>query len=256
MTKPIIGIGADIRESGSSAREQAFGYVPYVDAVLRAGAIPLLVPPQPGNIAELMASLDGVLLTGGRDCDPSIYGEECHASVKPMDGRRQQNDLALARSARELRVPALGVCLGLQIMNIAAGGTLIQDIRSEIDTDIEHESEPDGRRRHAVRVDEGSILSSIVVGPHFEVNSSHHQAVRATGDGLRITAWAPDGVAEAIEDPEHPFYIGVQWHPEDMTGEESAERIFRAFIAAAVRRAESRALISGNPSGRTLHVRR
>ncbi|HUF18137.1 MAG TPA: gamma-glutamyl-gamma-aminobutyrate hydrolase family protein [Thermoanaerobaculia bacterium] len=242
MTKPLIGIGADVRDSGSRHGEQASGQMSYIQSLLRAGAIPLLVPPQPENIGQLLESLDGVLLTGGRDCDPSLWGEECHASFNPMDVRRQENDLALARGARQLGVPALGVCLGMQIMSIAAGGSLIQDIRSEIESGVEHENGPEGRRRHEVRIEEKTILSSIVGGPRLEVNSSHHQAVRTAGEGLRITAWAPDGIAEAVEDGRLPFYIGLQWHPEDMTGEDSAERIIHAFVAAAGKRADSRTL--------------
>ncbi len=240
MTKPLIGIGADIRDSGSGGREQAYGFTTYVDAVIRAGAIPLLIPPQSENIVELLASLDGVLLSGGRDCDPAIYGEECHASIKPMDIRRQANDLELARHSREQGVPTLGVCLGVQIMAIAAGGSLIQDIGSEIDTKIRHESEPEGRRHHPVRIESGTILASILEESDLIVNSSHHQAVRTAGEGLRVTARAPDGIVEAIEDANHPFYVGLQWHPEDMSAEDSAARIFDAFIAAARRRALGR----------------
>lgn len=240
MIKPIIGIGADI-QSPRGKRELSFAYVTYCEAVRRAGAIPLVIPPQPENAEELLSRLDGVLLAGGFDCDPSIYGEECHPSCERMDTRRQENDLALAAAARRHGVPTLGVCLGLQVMNVAAGGTLIQDIASQHDTEIQHASIPEDRARHDVIIEQGTQLAGFLPASELNVNSSHHQAVKTLGEGLRVTAHAPDGIIEGVEDPRHPFYLGVQWHPEDMTGEESASCIFHAFIAAARRHAEERA---------------
>lgn len=239
MKKPVIAIGSDV-DVTPGKRDRAFVYTTYVDAIRRAGAIPMLVPPQSENIEELLDEVDGVLLAGGEDCDPSLYGEACHPSVEPMDVRRQENDLALARAARVRGIPTLGICLGVQVMNVAAGGTLIQDIGSQLETDIEHVSEPEHRASHAVLVEGGTRLASILGGRELVVNSSHHQAIRNAGEGLEVTAHAPDGVIEGIEDPRHPFYVGVQWHPEDMTNEASASKIFAAFVEAARRRAEER----------------
>jgi putative glutamine amidotransferase len=234
MSKPIIGIGSDVLgPQHPGERERAFAFMTYVEALRRAGAIPVVIPPQPENAAEIVAGLDGVLLAGGDDCDPAAFGEERHATVDPMDPRRQSNELALAKAARERGIPTLGVCLGMQVMNVAAGGTLIQDIHSALQTEIEHASEPEDRGRHDVLVENGTKLASIVGERELNVNSSHHQAVRNVGNGLRVTAHAPDGVIEGLEDPRHPFYLGVQWHPEDMSGEESASSLFGAFIAAA-----------------------
>lgn len=232
MKKPIIGIGSDV-QSPPGQRERAFMYLTYVEALRKAGAVPVLIPPQPENAAQLLDELDGVVLAGGFDCDPVAYGEAPHPTLDPMDPRRQSNDLGLARLAREKGVPTLGICLGLQVMNVAAGGTLVQDIDSAIETEIRHASEPENRGRHDVIIEQGTKLGGILRELELNVNSSHHQAVGRVGEGLRVTAHAPDGVIEGLEDPRHPFYVGVQWHPEDMTGEDSAAKLFGAFLEAA-----------------------
>lgn len=232
MDKPIVGIGADVGVS-ETGRERAFNYLSYVDSLRRAGAVPVLIPPQPENAEELLDQLDGVVLAGGYDCDPTLYGEDPHPSCETMDCRRQDNDLALARVAREKGVPMLGICLGAQVMNVAAGGNLFQDILSQIDGAINHASEPENRSRHDVSIEPQTRLAAILGNRQFNVNSSHHQSVREAGRGLRVAAKAPDGVIEAVEDPQHPFYVGVQWHPEDMAGERSATKLFETFVEAA-----------------------
>lgn len=232
MTKPIIGIDSDIYIVPGE-RERVFMYMNYIEAIRRAGAVPVIVPPQPENAPYVVAELDGLLLAGGFDCDPSVYGEDPHPSCETMDPRRQENGLSLAKAARACGIPTLGVCLGMQVMNVAAGGSLVQDIDSHFDTDIQHASEPEDRGRHDVHVEQGTHLAKIIGDGEHNVNSSHHQAVGRVGEGFRVTAHAPDGIVEAIEDPKHPFYVGVQWHPEDMTGEPSAGSIFGAFIEAA-----------------------
>jgi putative glutamine amidotransferase len=239
MTKPLIGIGSDVlRQDGE--RDRAFVFTTYVEALRRAGAVPVLIPPQPENAAELVDDLDGLLLAGGDDCDPSVYGEERHPTVAPMDPRRQANDLSLARAARERGIPTLGICLGVQVMNVAAGGTLIQDIASEVDTDIDHASQPSDRHRHEVLIEAGTQLAGILGARELNVNSSHHQAIGRVAGPLRVTAHAPDGVVEGLEDPSHPFYLGVQWHPEDMAREESATSLFGAFVEAARKYSEQK----------------
>jgi putative glutamine amidotransferase len=240
--KPIIGIGSDVQRV-EGHRDRAFAYTTYVDALRRAGAVPVLVPPQPENAAEVVEGLDGLLLAGGEDCDPAVYGEEAHPTVEPMDPRRQSNDLALARAARARGIPTLGICLGLQVMNVAAGGTLVQDIDSQLETEIRHASIPEDRARHDVMVEKGTKLAEILPAVELNVNSSHHQAIKGVADGLRVTAHAPDGIVEGLEDPRHPFYLGVQWHPEDMSGEGSASTLFAAFVAAAREYAESKSAV-------------
>ena len=212
-----------------------------------------MIPPQPENAADLVSDLDGILLAGGDDCDPELYGEERHPSVEPMDPRRQTNDVTLAGLSRERGIPTLCICLGVQVMNVVAGGTLIQDIHTEAPSEIEHVSEPEDRARHEVIVEHGTKLEQILGKGEIVVNSSHHQAIRDVGRGLRVTAHAPDGIIEGLEDPQHPFYVGVQWHPEDMPSEDSAARIFGAFVEAARRRAEERKQAAGDlsPAGIT-----
>ena len=240
MSKPIIGIGSDIHIVPGK-RERVFAYLPYIESLRKAGAIPVVIPPQPENAHEIVAELDGLLLAGGDDCDPAAYGEERHPTVDPvMDPRRQTNDFSLAAAARKAGIPTLGVCLGMQVMNVAAGGTLVQDIDSQLETEIQHASAPENRVRHDVNIEQGTRLASILGERELNVNSSHHQAIRNVGDGLRVTAHAPDGIVEGLEDPRHPFYLGVQWHPEDMKGEDSAGSLFGAFIAAARQYAETK----------------
>lgn len=239
MIKPIIGIGSDVTQK-KGERERAFAYGSYIESLRRAGAVPVVIPPQPENAAAIGEGLDGILLAGGDDCDPTVYGEQPHPTVEAMDSRRQSNDLALARVARERGIPTLGICLGVQVMNVAAGGTLIQDIDSELRTDIEHASEPSDRHRHDVLVEQGTRLAGILGEQDLNVNSSHHQAIRRVGEGLRVTAHAPDGIIEGLEDPSHPFYVGVQWHPEDMPGERSANTLFGAFVDAARKYAQKK----------------
>src|SRR3954452_25549439 len=191
MHKPLIGIGSDVLQK-QGERERAFVYMTYVESLKRAGAVPVVIPPQPENAADLAETLDGILLAGGDDCDPAEYGEEKHPSCEPMDPRRQKNDLGLARLARERGIPTLGICLGVQVMNVAAVGSLIQDIDSTID----HASEPSDRHRHDVHIDSSTKLGRILGDQEFNVNSSHHQAIGRVAHGLHATAKAPDGIVE------------------------------------------------------------
>lgn len=240
MIRPVIGIGADVVPDSESRRERAFGYLTYVKALQDAGAITVLIPPQPESLKVLIERLDGVILAGGDDCDPSLYDTTRHPAVMPMDPRRQANELALARLARAAGIPTLGICLGVQVMNVAAGGSLVQDIASEVAGEIGHGGTALVRRRHDVTIVKGTLLEKILGVSSANVNSAHHQAVERVGHGLRLSARAGDGVIEGLEDPAHPFYVGVQWHPEDMTAESTSRALFGALVEHARTRASAR----------------
>lgn len=233
MKRPVIGIGTDILTSDDGARERAFSYTTYVEAVTRAGGIPLLIPPVGDAAAEVLQRVDGVVLTGGADCDPAIYGEEPHPSVVRMDERRQSSDLAIARAAAASGLPILGICLGMQMVCVARGGTLIQDLPSVDPALARHKANGPEPSRHPVEVRGGTRLAAILGAGAHEVNSTHHQAIRSPGDGLSVTATAPDGVIEAIEESSDRFQMGVQWHPEQMGGEKAGDAIFEALVEAA-----------------------
>jgi putative glutamine amidotransferase len=186
----------------------------------------------------VVRNADGILLTGGGDIDPALYGESPHPTFSGAEAGRDEYETELAQRAREADVPVLAICRGLQVLNVAAGGTLIQDIPDLIRTPILHKlPEPPHAIAHDVLVTTGALLSSVIHdriqdGRPCPVNSRHHQAPRTVGRGLVVSATAPDGVIEALEDPSRRFCLGVQWHPENFwrTGEFNC--LFEAFVRA------------------------
>ena len=193
----------------------------YLEAVARGGGLPILLAPQEGLEDELAAwaaeHADGVLISGATaDIAPAFYGEAERVPVPERDDARARTELALARLCAERGIPVLGVCGGMQALVVAAGGSLIQDIATELPGALEHEQPTPPREPwHPVTLDGGRARAAL--GPTAQVNSTHHQAVLRPGP-YRVTGWAPDGVVEAVELPGHPFCVGVQWHPEALDG--------------------------------------
>jgi putative glutamine amidotransferase len=213
----------------------------YGEAVEAAGGVPVHISliPKAEYVETLVAKLDGVLLPGSAsDVDPLRYGREPHRKLGPVHPLRDETDALVLREVERRAMPLLAICFGLQVWNVSRGGTLIQDIESELPEAILHEQgAPRGRRSHRVRLLAGSGLAELAGGESALVNSHHHQAIETVGEGLRATAWTADGLIEALEDqrPER-WAQGVQWHPEiDWEQDAFSENLFKSFIEAARR---------------------
>ncbi|HJR75555.1 MAG TPA: gamma-glutamyl-gamma-aminobutyrate hydrolase family protein [Nitrospiraceae bacterium] len=242
--KPIIGVTPDFnagdREDMGGREPTYFLRARYIRAIEELGGVPVILPLVADRRARrsLLKSIDGLLLTGsGPDLDPSHYGERQKYRFKVMAPRRADFDLDLARLAAKSGLPTLGICGGMQTMNVACGGTLFQDIPSQTAHALPHrQSEPATRLSHAVSIAADSVLSRVLKRRIIRVNSSHHQSVKQAAPGLIISATAPDGIIEAIELPRHRFYLGLQWHPEFLFDRYPFHRrLFQAFLKAARR---------------------
>jgi len=234
MSRPVIGLTLDSEQPGGYSAMPWYALREnYSRAVARAGGLPILLPHEAEQAADYLDRLDGVIVTGGAfDVDPALFGDKTrHPTVKTKD-RRTAFELALTRGALDRDMPLLGICGGEQLLNIVLGGTLIQHVPDEVPGALPHE-QPNPRTEpgHVVKVTPGTLLHRICGAAEIAVNSTHHQAVKAVGDGVAVNARAPDGVIEGIEVAERRFCLGVQWHPEYSIGA-GDDRIFDAFIAA------------------------
>jgi putative glutamine amidotransferase len=211
----------------------------YSEAVAACGGVPVHIPliPDPDYIAQVMSGLDGVLLPGSNtDTEPMRYGQEPMPQLGTVIPEKDETDLLVLAEAENLKMPVFGICFGMQIMNVFYGGTLFQDIFSQIQGCLKHEQgAPTYRTSHGINIEKGSMLHSLAETDEARVNTSHHQAVDRVGRHLKVTAWAPDGVIEAIEGTKADhFLLGVQWHPElNWTREKLSASIFGAFVGAA-----------------------
>jgi putative glutamine amidotransferase len=212
----------------------------YEESIRRAGGDVHVIDCASESPMDVVATADGILLAGGGDVQPSTYGQTAHATFDPAEAGRDEYELELVRLASEADVPLFGICRGIQVMNVARGGTLVQHIPEELASGVDHSvREPRYAIAHDIWVTAGSLLERLMKETLEDggcpVNSRHHQAVRTLGTGLVTTATAPDGVVEAIEDPSKRFCLGVQWHPENFyrTGEFRA--LFEGFIEAAAK---------------------
>ena len=218
----------------------------YSEAIEAAGGLPVHIPliPRSGFISGVMADLDGLLLPGSdSDMDPRRYGREPHPQLGSVHPEKDETDLLALAEAEELAMPLFAICFGVQSLNVSRGGTLIQDIFSQHPNAIKHEQgAPRDRHSHRVRLLEDSVVGQLAGSETAPVNSHHHQAVETLGRELVATAWAPDGIVEAVEDPRSDrFVVGVQWHPElGWERDELSLALFKRFIAEARLYAEIR----------------
>ena len=238
MTTPLIGVTTFHTLPPSKKYQYISVTESYIRALVRVGAVPVPIPLQlPENMLDnLIQRLDGILFTGGGDLAPERYNAAEHPTLDDVDPERDRVELYVAGRAIETRLPFLGICRGLQTINVARGGTLYVDIQDERPGSLRHDQFETASRTHlahAVQVSEESLLSGITNEPIFGANSGHHQAIRELGDGLQATAFAEDGVIEAIELSSHPFGLAVQWHPEWLTHIPHHNAIIESFVRAS-----------------------
>jgi putative glutamine amidotransferase len=210
----------------------------YARAVAGAGGLPVLLPhaSSPGAARLAIASLDGIVFSGGDDYDPKRYGARRHRRTRLVPAAKEASDFNLIGAALRSGLPLLGICGGCQLLNVARGGSLLQDIASQRGGALPHRPARAGRPlSHPVAVRPGSLLHRILGRRSLEANSSHHQAIDRVGRGLRAVAWSPDGVIEGIEDPARRFAVGVQWHPERLFDRAAHRHLFEALVRAASR---------------------
>lgn len=255
-SRPVIGIPTqNLQAIGGVPKDIPASWVMsqrYIRVLVDAGALPWMIPllaDDEDTLRGIYEELDGVFLPGGADIDPSNYGEERHARCDTSDPPRDAVELTLVRWAMADRKPVLGVCRGLQIVNLATGGTLYQDLAEEMPGAIKHDYFPFGGRygrdylSHEVNVTPRSRLGEIFGAGALKVNSMHHQGVRRLGERLTATAVAPDGLVEGLESADGSYLVAVQWHPEALveTSEET-RRLFTSFIEASVAYRDQRTL--------------
>jgi putative glutamine amidotransferase len=239
-SRPLIGCTTYLKEIPQKRPIEVYGLMPsYTDAISKAGGIPLLIPlglPEV-DLLSLIDRLDGVLLPGGGDIEPEFYGGKSHLSLWGVDKERDRTEIIAAREAVQRKKPLLAICRGIQVLNVALGGTLWEDIGTMLPNALEHDMEngtPRNQLSHQVQIRPDSELAKIIGKTECMVNSIHHQAIRDLAPELMVTAQAPDSVIEGAEIPSHPFAIAVQWHPENLiTDDPSMLALFRAFVEAA-----------------------
>lgn len=242
--KPVIGI-----TPSPSTLERSHGLFnlfgiadTYTTAVESAGGIPLIIPPQDDNVPRLVEIVDGLLITGGGDIDPALYGDtDIHPTTYGIHAGRDSLEFGLLREAIDREVPTFCICRGIQVLNVVLGGTLYQDIADQFSPQVQHQQQRDGIAKeepgHHVDVTPDSRLASAYGATRLNVNSFHHQGLKQLGEQLIAVATAPDGIVEGVELPGHPWLLGVQWHPEMMfTVHTEHLKPFQALVQAAASR--------------------
>ena len=230
MARPLIGVTTYVEDAqwGHWQLEAALIPYDYVRGLERAGARVLLVPPDADGVEETLDALDGLVFSGGNDLDPQSYGAAQHPETNGTKPERDRGELALLNGALARDMPTLAVCRGLQVLNVARGGDLVQHLPEQVGHE-EHRAVKGTFSDHGVKVDDTSRLGSVIGSEVPTVKSHHHQGLGRVGDGLQETAWADDGTVEAVEDPDKRFAVGVLWHPE--AGDDT--KLFEALVAEA-----------------------
>lgn len=233
--KALIGVTSTPRQIRIEFATLAHEALPemYLDLLRAAGAMPVVLPVHENFEPDLLERLDGVVLTGGGDVDPSEYRRRRSSLTRGVDLRRDRFELNLIRAAVARDMPILAICRGIQVMNVALGGSLVQDIDAQLPGALRHyELEHWDRVVHPVRFEPGSLLTH-VLGEEIGVNSMHHQTIETLGDGLVIVGRSPDGLVEAVELPRLHFGVGIQWHPECLGVAHPSFKLFQIFVDAA-----------------------
>ena len=224
----------EIRPGESPQHEMALG-LKYLHATEAAGGLPMVVPPLgAGAVAPLLDRCSGLLLSGGPDLDPAAYGERAHRETGPIEPHLDVFELQLVQMALARRMPIFAICRGMQLLNVARGGTLHQHLPDLVGDAVQHrQTEPGGQPTHWVRSQPESRLARVMGRKRTKVNSLHHQAIDHLGRGLVATAWATDGTIEAVEATDRDFVVGVQWHAECLVSRPEQAALFGAFVEAA-----------------------
>jgi putative glutamine amidotransferase len=233
QTKPLIGLNADYRAAKKDA--PAFSYVcaGYFDAIVKAGGLPIVVPPldDQDDLERILDLLDGLVMIGGADLDPRRDGFMLHPSVRLLDNRRETFDRRLVRMASERRLPLFGIGVGMQLLNISEGGNIFLHLPEDMPKALPHRDSLDPAHRHALEVVPGTLMERVYGEGEIRVNSTHHMALDEVAPGFMVTARCPDGVIEAIESTQPDWFaLGTQFHPESESASALDLRIFEEFI--------------------------
>ena len=231
--KPMIGVNVDYRSSRKDSPAYCFLHAGYCNSLIRAGAIPILLPPldDEANIRRILYSLDGLLFIGGGDLDCRNDGYMLHPSMRTLDARRENFDRRLMSLAAERRMPVMGVGCGMQLLNVSQGGTLFLHIPEDLPKALPHLDTMDQNHRHALQIEMGTIMERVYGDGEIRVNSMHHMAIDDVASGFAVTARCPDGVVEAIESTTDWFAFGTQFHPESESASALDLRIFEEFVS-------------------------
>lgn len=237
LQKPLIGLTTT--RMLTPLKRPAFAMTEaYIRSITDAGGISLLIPSSLANdeLDELLPRLDGILFTGGYDIDPSLYGNPPHPKVERVDADRDRVEIHLVQAVTQSGKPFLGTCRGIQVINVALGGNLYEHLPEQLPGEAHHDNRdlPRNYLAHGVEIQPDSCLNQIIGLKQIQVNSLHHQGVRRLALVLRATAQSPDSLIEAVELPDHPFGLAVQWHPEELQEYEPMRKLFQAFVQACV----------------------